>query len=85
MIRPVEFPEMNKKYVLADVEDSFLPAFQNEEMIISCWKVTDEDLEIIKQTGVVWLRVYGKAQPPVIIQAELPFIDPTPFPEKIEG
>lgn len=42
-------------------------------MIISCWKLSREELEQINRTGVVWLVVYGEAMPPVGITTERPF------------
>lgn len=42
--------------------------------IISCWRLSKEDLETINQTGEVWLRVVGHGTPPVSIQTERPFV-----------
>ena len=36
-------------------------------VVISCWKVTQEELEEIQKTGRVWLTVYGHTMPPVIL------------------
>ena len=40
---------------------------------ISCWKLTKDELDLINQTGRVWLTVYGGGMPPVSLQIENPF------------
>lgn len=42
--------------------------------IISCWKLSDEDLKTINETGVVWLSVTGQTLPPVAVFSENPFV-----------
>ena len=39
---------------------------------ISCWMLTDAELEEVKRTGQVWLWVWGK-HPPVAVSGEKPF------------
>ena len=41
-------------------------------IIISCWKLTKEELEWINQTGRVWLTVMGETMPPVELRAACP-------------
>jgi hypothetical protein len=41
--------------------------------IISCWKVTKEELEEIQCTGRIWLYVYGRGMPPVALSGKSPF------------
>jgi hypothetical protein len=41
--------------------------------IISCWKVTKEELEEIRRTGRIWLFVYGRGMPPVALSGKNPF------------
>lgn len=39
--------------------------------IVSCWKLTPEEIENIQKTGVVWLSVFsGRTQPPVLVSGE---------------
>ena len=40
---------------------------------ISCWKLTQEELDEAKRTGVIWLSVMGHGMPPVYITALSPF------------
>jgi hypothetical protein len=42
-------------------------------VVISCWKLTKEELEQINKTGRVWLWVYGAGMPPVSLTVENPF------------
>jgi hypothetical protein len=42
-------------------------------VVISCWKVTQEELEEIQRTGRVWLMVYGVTMPPVVLCGVRPF------------
>lgn len=41
--------------------------------IVSCWKLTKDELEEFQQTGRVWLMVCGTAMPPVILSGVKPF------------
>ena len=36
-------------------------------LLISCWKLTKEELEEVNKTGRVWLAVCGRAMPPVVL------------------
>ena len=47
-----------------------LPVFRDQSQIISCWRLTGEELETIKKTGVVWLSISGQGMPPVYIGAK---------------
>lgn len=40
--------------------------------IISCWRLSKEDMEEIQKTGVVWLSVIGDSLPPVSVFTENP-------------
>jgi hypothetical protein len=42
-------------------------------LLISCWKLTVEELEEIKRTGRVWLIASAVTIPPVALQVESPF------------
>ena len=41
--------------------------------VISCWKLTKEELDEINRTGRVWLTVYGLTMPPVALTIAKPF------------
>lgn len=44
-----------------------------ESRVISCWKLTREELELINKTGRVWLHVLGDTMPPVCLEVAHPF------------
>jgi len=50
----------------------------NVNVIISCWKLTKEELEEINRTGRVWLHVLGTQMPPVIVNGIKPEIHLVP-------
>lgn len=72
MAEPISFPEANQTWTGPTEDVSDLPTFTMAGEVISCWKLTDEELEYVKEHGKVWLTVYGR-QPPVYIQAAHPF------------
>lgn len=73
MAEPIEFEGFNAELVKQGEECSSLPIARVDGTCISCWKLTPEELERIKETGVVWLMVWGWAQPPVWIGGDRPF------------
>lgn len=44
-----------------------LHVFKAEDHTASCWRLTQEELEEVNRTGVVWLRIMGHAMPPVYV------------------
>lgn len=40
--------------------------------ILSCWKLTKEELEEVNRTGRIWLTVIGAVMPPVILDGTHP-------------
>lgn len=42
-------------------------------VIVSCWKLTKEELEIVNRTGRVWLGIHGESMPPVFLTGDKPF------------
>lgn len=82
MAVPASFPESNR--VLEKPPD--MTADQCEALsiadvtyadgtpgVISCWKLTREELEEINRTGRVWLIVLGHTMPPAAIEGIKPF------------
>ena len=41
-----------------------------QPVVISCWKLTKEELEEVTRTGRVWLVIWGQTMPPVYISGE---------------
>lgn len=44
-----------------------------QSMVISCWKLSQEELDEINKTGRVWLGVLGVTMPPAFIGGIKPF------------
>ncbi len=78
MAQPVEFPEQNcvfgKPPSMTDEQCVALPAHKSPEQIISCWELSDEEIEMLIKTKRVYLSVIGGVQPPVAIVVDPPFI-----------
>jgi hypothetical protein len=86
---PTTFPQANKVYAKpegwTDEQCSDLPVWQGQApiddhgtmspTIISCWKLSKEDLEEIQRTGVIYLSISGTGMPPVSLFTENPFIN----------
>lgn len=51
----VTFPEANAVYESKTEGVGDLPCFVNDEMTISCWKLTDEERKLVAETGYVWI------------------------------
>lgn len=75
-MKPIKFIEQNTTYVAEGCME--LPAHKAEHQIISCWQLTDKEIDEVQRTKIVWLSVMGLQQPPVWLGAETPFI-------KVEG
>lgn len=88
---PTTFPEKNfifkKPSDMTDEQCGDLSVWKGETTtedtytkipaIISCWKLSKEDLEEIQKTGVIWLSITGYGMPPVSLFTENPFIAET--------
>ena len=46
-----------------------------QAVVISCWKLTAEELEEVNRTGRVWLSVWGHTMPPAVICGKKPFYE----------
>lgn len=51
------------------------PPDSDEKVVVTCWKVTKEELEEIQRTGRVYLIVQGSRMPPVCLLGHSPFTD----------
>ncbi len=72
-MEPASFDEsndmLNRPKGMSDEECAPLCIFRDMETptVISCWKVTKEELDEINRTGRVWLRIWGKSMPPAYV------------------
>ncbi|MEH6725188.1 MAG: hypothetical protein V7703_03450 [Hyphomicrobiales bacterium] len=46
-----------------------LPTFVSDGQIISCWRLSPEEIATVTKTGVLWLSITGMAMPPVALAA----------------
>lgn len=44
-------------------------------VIVSCWKLTQEEVDELIKTGRIYLTVYGQMMPPVSLSGKKPFDD----------
>ena len=87
-MRPIYFPQQNALLGRNQPEYAVLPAFRGNipyhpvpgkdvEEVISCYKLTDQELEMLCKTKVMWVRqtvaVRGPLQPQ-LVQVESPFV-----------
>jgi hypothetical protein len=84
---PTDFPQRNKVYTKpegwTDEQCGDLSVWQGQvpiddqgnmaPAIISCWKLSKEDIEEIQRTGVIWLQVHVGNMIPVSLFTENPF------------
>lgn len=73
-MKPIEFPEQNIIATSDDENVKPLPVCISSDgfQTISCWEVTDEDIERIKQTKRIYLSQmnYGAPLYPVFITSD---------------
>lgn len=57
-MQPIKFPEANVVFGEGQSEYKPLPALKfpsNDGEVITCWQLTDEEIETIKETKCLWL------------------------------
>jgi hypothetical protein len=76
-VLPTDFKYRNivlgKPKSMTDEECVSLPAWTNGNMYISKWRLNKEELEMIQNTGEIYLQVTSPAHPPVCPMVECPF------------
>lgn len=45
-------------------------------VVVSCWKLTQEELATVLKTGRIWLTVVGETMPPVALDGIKPLVNP---------
>jgi hypothetical protein len=73
---PASFDESNHVLgtppSMTDEQCDPLSVFVDGNYVVSCWKLTADELEEFKRTGRIWLMVVGPTMPPVILTAIKP-------------
>ncbi|GAB3272738.1 hypothetical protein GCM10027347_44560 [Larkinella harenae] len=79
-MRPVEFPEQNgvlgppQQWPDDQPEVVPLPVFRDGWNVISCWELTDDEIEVMRVTKRIYIGVVGgPSQPPIFATALPPF------------
>lgn len=64
-MKSIEFKEVNLRIAEHQEEYETLPALVNTEKgtVTSCWKLSEEELKIINETGVFWVQQLSFNQP----------------------
>lgn len=73
---PITFPQANVVFAKDQPEYQPLPACATSEgMVVSCWKLSPEELAELQKTGVLWIKQLSFRQPlqPLLPQVENPF------------
>lgn len=61
---PNKFPQVNVMYGEGQEEYQPLPVYRSEDgQAISCWELTDEEIEKIKETKCLYLSMMTFGQP----------------------
>ena len=69
-MKPITFNGANTVFAENQEEYNSLPAFKDDEgNVVTCWKLSDEEIKKITETGELWLSVSTFNQPlqPVLL------------------
>lgn len=70
MAEPTEFPGMTGSLKPPPGDEERvgpLPVRRLEGRVVSCWRLSPEELAEVQRTGVVWLSIFGHTHAPVAI------------------
>lgn len=77
-MEPIKFDGANVVYGAEQPEYIPLPAQRNPKtgVVLSCWKLTPQELKKIQETGVIWVEMLTFNQPlqPIRLDCEKPDI-----------
>lgn len=72
-MKPIKFKGQNTTFIADGCGD--LPAYKDDDQIISCWKGSIIDRVRYLLTGKIWFSVYGQSQPPIWLSTDDPFME----------
>lgn len=80
-MNPINFEQVNEimgpPEGMTEEECSDLPVAhvqaQEQEVFISCWEMSEEELQILIQTRKIWVWQFGDHVQPISISAQFPF------------
>lgn len=70
MARGIDFDGSNITLVApSGMEDAVtsLPVHYDDGLVVSCWRLSADELAEIQRTGVVWLSIIGNTMPPAFV------------------
>lgn len=77
MAEPTSFDEVNCQLSAPPQNKGIEPLLCHRDVegdqVISCWRLTKEELEEINKTGRVWLHIMGTQIPPAVVSGIKPF------------
>lgn len=76
-MEPINFDGANCVYGKDQPEYMPLPAHKDENgVVLTCWKLSPEDMQRIQETGVIWLEMltFNKPLMPVRLDSQKPDI-----------
>lgn len=76
-MRPVNFPEANKVLKapqgMDNCDDMFV--FGDGKCNVSCWELSQEEIETVAKTGKMWVIAYsGLSSPPIALTPNCPLV-----------
>lgn len=80
---PVPFDAANKQYTAPGCEP--LPAHYDGTHVVTCWSLTDRQIEELVETKRLWMGVMGSAPQPVWLTTDYPFTDQSAWPDLLGG
>jgi hypothetical protein len=72
-MKPVEFEEQNIIMGKDQPEYQPLPAFRDPNgTIVSCWELSPEEIERVKETGCIWFSqlTFNRPMQPILLSTE---------------
>lgn len=77
-MNPVRFSAANKIFHrpqnMTAKECGSLYVFDDDQHLVSCWKPTWQERLALLLGAKIWLWIWGRSQPPVVLATKSPFI-----------
>ena len=77
-MKPIETKDTNVIYTLTGCGDLPAVAAHDENgtnYVITAWEISAEELERLKETGIMYLSIVGMSVPPVLLTVDNPMIE----------
>ena len=77
-MKPIETKDTNVVFTLEGCGDLPAVAAHDESgtnYVITAWEISPEELERLKETGIIYLSIVGMGVPPVLLTVDNPMIE----------